>query len=148
MAAAVGMTMLGAVLNATAFTGGSILGQKLSGQGGELVQERERHDRALEKFNDDTEAYREKQQQIYDWKKKREGKEYKADRDLAATDEDIELYNIEWNSYKGEVGEQPAPASKPVLSDYYTPSEEQKKWELIYIGGGLVVGGLVVFKLF
>ena len=140
MAAAVGMTMLGAVLNATAFTGGSILGQKLSGQGGELVQERERHDRALEKFNDDTEAYRERQQQIYDWKKRREGKMFKAGRELAATDEDLRLF-------EQEMGGQPAPTRQPVLSDYYTPSEKQKKWELIYIGGGLVVGGLILVKL-
>ena len=135
MAAAVGMTMLGAVLNATAFTGGSILGQKLSGQGGELIEERERHDRALEKFNDDTEAYRERQQQIYDWKKRREGKMFKAGRELAATDEDLRLFEQEMGS------------RQPVLSDYYTPSEKQKKWEVIYIGGGLVVGGLILVKL-
>ena len=129
------MTMLGAVLNATAFTGGSILGQKLSGQGAELVKERERHDKALEKFNRDTEAYREYQQKVYDWKKKKVDKNYKAERDLSETDEDLQLYEA--------IVRHPP----PMLSSYYQPSETQKSWELMYIAGGLAAGGVLIFAL-
>ena len=135
MAAAVGITVLGAVLNATAFTGGSILGQKLSGQGAELVKERERHDRALEKFNRDTERYREYRQKVYDWQKMKKDKSYKAEADLSATDEDLQIYE--------EIVSHP----EPVLSSYYQPSEVQKKWELIYVAGGLVSGGLLLFLM-
>ena len=135
MAAAVGITVLGAVLNATAFTGGSILGQKLSGQGAELVKERERHDRALEKFNRDTEFYREYKQKVYDWQKMKKDKSYSAEADLSATDEDLQIYE--------EVVSHP----EPVLSSYYQPSEVQKKWELIYITGGLVSGGILLFLM-
>ena len=117
MAAAVGITVLGAILNATAFTGGSILGQRLSGQGAELVKERERHDKALEKFNRDTEFYREYRQKVYDWEKMKKDKSYSAAADLSATDEDLKRYE--------EV--------EPLLSSYYEPSAVQKKWEMIYL---------------
>ena len=131
MAAAVGITVLGAILNATAFTGGSILGQRLSGQGAELVKERERHDKALEKFNRDTEFYREYRQKVYDWEKMKKDKSYSAAADLSATDEDLKRYE--------EV--------EPLLSSYYEPSEVQKKWEMIYIAGGLVSGGILLFLM-
>ena len=131
MAAAVGITVLGAILNATAFTGGSILGQRLSGQGAELVKERERHDKALEKFNRDTEFYREYRQKVYDWEKMKKDKSYSAAADLSATDEDLKRYE--------EV--------EPLLSSYYEPSEVQKKWELIYVAGGLVSGGILLFLM-
>ena len=122
---------MGAILNATAFTGGSILGQRLSGQGAELVKERERHDKALEKFNRDTEFYREYRQKVYDWEKMKKDKSYSAAADLSATDEDLERYE--------EVA--------PLLSSYYEPSEVQKKWEMIYIAGGLVSGGILLFLM-
>ena len=122
---------MGAILNATAFTGGSILGQRLSGQGAELVKERERHDKALEKFNRDTEFYREYRQKVYDWEKMKKDKSYSAAADLSATDEDLERYE--------EV--------EPLLSSYYEPSEVQKKWEMIYIAGGLVSGGILLFLM-
>ena len=135
MAAAVGITVLGAILNATAFTGGSILGQRLSGQGAELVKERERHDKALEKFNRDTEFYREYRQKVYDWEKMKKDKSYSAAADLSATDEDLRVYE--------EVADHP----EPLLSSYYEPSEVQKKWEMIYIAGGLVSGGILLFLM-
>ena len=35
---------------------------------------------------------------------------------------------------------------KPVLSDFYHPSEEQKTGELLFIFGGLTLGGYLVYK--
>ena len=123
--ASLGMITLGAILNATAFTGGSILGQKLSGQGGEFLQERERHNKAQEKYAADTEKYNEKRQRIYDWKKKRSDAEFTSERDLDMTDSDLQAYSA---------------AQAPVFSNYYRPSPNQKKWELIYIAAGGVAG--------
>ena len=57
------MMAIGAVLNAAAFTGGNLLGHLMSGKDGE----QERHDRALEKYNNDMEAYREHRKKVLDW---------------------------------------------------------------------------------
>ena len=142
MAAAVGMSIFGAILNATAFTGGNVLAQTLSGQGETFEKERERHDRALEKFNRDTEKYREQRELIYDWKKKQQSKEYEAERELSITDDDLKLYS--------EVTQERSPKfstklmSEPKFNDYYSPSDEQKQWEKIYVAAGLI-GGVFLF---
>ena len=86
------MITLGAILNATAFTGGSILGQKFSSQGDKFLQEKERHNKAQEKFQADVEKYNERRQLMYDWKKKKENKEFKSERDLDMTDSDLQAY--------------------------------------------------------
>ncbi|CAC5379965.1 unnamed protein product [Mytilus coruscus] len=36
---------------------------------------------------------------------------------------------------------------KPKLSDFYTPSEDQKKREIAFVVGGMVLTGFVVWKL-
>ena len=36
---------------------------------------------------------------------------------------------------------------KPSLSDFYTPSEDQKNREIAFIVGGMVVTGFVAWKL-
>ena len=125
--AGLGMITIGAILNATAFTGGSILGQKFSGHSEEFLKERERHNQAAEKFQADVEKYNERRQQIYDWKKKSGDKEFLSERDLDITDSDLQTYAE-------------AQAPSPVFSNYYQPSSNQKKWEMMYIGGGLIIG--------
>ena len=124
------MITLGAILNATAFTGGSVLGQKFSGHGEEFLAEKERHDKAQERFQTDVERFNERRQKIYDWKKKRENDEFTGERDLDMTDSDLQTY---------EEAEAAATA-RPVFSNYFQPSHNQKKWELAYIGGGLAIG--------
>ena len=128
--AGIGMITLGAILNATAFTGGSVLGQKFSGHGEEFLAEKERHDKAQERFQTDVERFNERRQKIYDWNKQRENDEFTGQRDLDMTDNDLQAYE--------------EAAARPVFSNYFQPSHNQKKWELAYIGGGLVVGFLVV----
>ena len=129
------MITLGAILNATAFTGGSVLGQKFSGHGEEFLLERERHNQAQEKFQADVEKYNERRQKIYDWKKKREDVGFSSERDLDVTDSDLQVYE-----------EAVAQATRPVFSEYFQPSSHQKTWELVYIGGGLVLGWFLLLK--
>ena len=126
MAAGVGMITLGAILNATAFTGGSVLGQKFSGHGEEFILERERHNQAEEKFQADVEKYNQRRQKIYDWRKKRTDAGFSSERDLDVTDSDLQVYE--------------AATERPVFSNYFQPSPHQKTWELVYIGGGLALG--------
>ena len=131
MATAVGMTILGAILNATAFTGGNILGQKLSGTGDALAAERVRHDKAMEKFTKDREKWSEKRLLLADWQRQEQISDAQAGAELRDTDFAL-----------SEVAE----FEKPKFSSYYSPSPQQKKYEVIYIAGGLVLG-LVTMKI-
>ena len=131
--AGVGMITLGAILNATAFTGGSVLGQKFSGHSEEFLLERQRHNKAQEKFQADVEKYNERRQKIYDWKKKREELGFSSERDLDVTDSDLQ-------TYEEAVEATQQVYDRPVFSEYFQPSPHQKTWELVYIGGGLVLG--------
>ena len=36
---------------------------------------------------------------------------------------------------------------KPELSDFYTPSEDQKNRELVFIVGGMALTGFIAYKL-
>ena len=67
MASAVAMMVGGAILNATTFVGGSYLAKYLSGDGAkEVLYEKERHDKALEKYQRDYAAYEEKRKKFLD----------------------------------------------------------------------------------
>ena len=64
--ATIAMMLGGAVLNATAFVGGSYLAKYLSGD--KTDTERIRHDKALEKYQKDYATYQENRQKLIDWK--------------------------------------------------------------------------------
>ena len=59
--ATIAIMLGGAVLNATAFIGGNYLAKVISGSSStDLQLERERHDKAMEKYQKDYTAYQEK----------------------------------------------------------------------------------------
>ena len=67
MASAVAMMVGGAVLNETTFVGGSYLAKYLSGNDAkDVLYEKQRHDKALEKYQKDYAAYQEKRQKFLD----------------------------------------------------------------------------------
>ena len=128
MAGAIAITVAGALLNATAFIGGSALYKALSGDPGSV--ERERHDRALEKFTRDHNAWYEKQAEIANDLKARQTQERDAEQDFVATD-----YNL--NIYK---------ENEPVFTSYYEPSPQLKTWQYVYIISGLFVSSYIIKK--
>ena len=131
--ATIAMMLGGAVLNATAFVGGSYLAKYLSGDGGSAATEKIRHDKALEKYQKDYAEYQEKRQKLIDWEMKQKDEKYQASKNLSKTDEALELY---------------AEMHEPKFSDYYKPSNNQKTGEMLYVGGGMLALGYAASKFF
>ena len=128
--ATIALMIGGAVLNATAFVGGSYLAKYLSGS--DTDTERIRHDKALEKYQKDYAAYQEKRQRLLDWYNQQEREEHQANLNLSETDEAFKLYSLK----------------EPRLSDYYRPSDDQRMGEMAYVGGGMLALGYLASRLF
>ena len=137
MMATIALMIGGAVLNATAFVGGSYLAKYLSGS--QTDTERIRHDKAIEKYQKDYTAYEEKRQRLLDWYNQQEKAEHKASQNLTNTDEAFKLYSQTHPEYS---------LQEPKLSDYYRPSDDQKMGEMAYVGGGMLALGYLASKLF
>ena len=127
--ATIAMMLGGAVLNATAFVGGSYLAKYLSGD--KTDTEKIRHDKALEKYQKDYAEYQENRQKLIDWEMKKKDEKYQATKNLSKTDEALELY---------------AQMHEPKFADYYRPSKNQKMGEMLYVGGGMMALGYAASK--
>ena len=138
MASAIVMMIGGAVTNALAFTGGNYL---FSHMGSNSNEEKKRHDKAMEQL----EAAQ------ADWNKKRTerldyiNEEIKKEHHAAETFDDVDQAMKHYFYITGK--ELQALPPKPTLSDFYTPSEDQKKREIAFVVGGMVVTGFVAWKL-
>ena len=123
----------GAVLNATAFIGGNYLAKAISGSSSaDLQLERERHDKAMEKYQKDYAAYQEKRMALIDFENRRKGDENQASENISKTDEALRLYNQMGNP--------------PRFSDYYRPNSDQKTGEMVYVSGGMLALGYIASK--
>ena len=124
------MMIGGAILNATAFTGGNYLAKYLSGRNEDT--EKIRHDKAMEKYQRDYQEYQEKRQKMLDWKMKRKDEKYQASKNISATNQAFELY---------------AQMNEPKFTDYYKPSNDQKTGEMVYVGAGMMGLGYAISKV-
>ena len=123
----------GAILNATTFVGGSYLAKYLSGGSGD--EEKIRHDKALEEYQKDYEAYQEGRERLADWMDERRQAQDIASSNMESTDEALKYYNL---SHKNK---QIPGVEEPRFADYYGPSSDQKTGEMLYVGGGMLVLG-------
>ena len=121
----------GAILNATAFVGGSYLAKYFSGD--KTDTEKIRHDKALEKYQKDYATFQENRQKLIDWEVKKKDDKYQASKNISNTDEALKLYSQ---------------MHEPKFSDYYRPSENQKMGEMAYVGGGMLALGYMASKFF
>ena len=121
----------GAILNATAFVGGSYLAKYLSGD--KTDTEKIRHDKALEKYQKDYATFQENRQKLIDWKVQQKDEKYQASKNISNTDEALKLYSQ---------------MHEPKFADYYRPSENQKMGEMVYVGGGMLALGYMASKFF
>ena len=133
--ATIAMLIGGSILNATTFVGGSYLAKYLSGQNQD--NERIRHDKAIEKYQNDYASYQEKRQRLMDWYNQQQDVRHEASQNLSNTDEALKLYSRSHPDLK-----------EPQLSDYYRPSSNQKMGEMAYVGGGMLAMGYMASKLF
>ena len=125
MASALGMMVGGAIVNALAFTGGNFLFSKLNGNNADA--ERKRHDLAVEKLEKAQAAWTEKRTQRLDWINDELRKQANAVQTFQNVEEAIKEYNV-------VTGKSLPPLEKePVLSDFYTPSQNQRESEITFI---------------
>jgi len=132
--ATIALMLGGAILNATAFIGGSYLAKALSGDDTERV----RHDKALEKYQHDMGEWQKQQKLYQDWLNEQYFEKKQADENLQSTDQAFILYN---KAHPSETLQ-----DKPNFKNYYSPSEKQKQYELLYVGGGMLGTGYLVSK--
>ena len=135
--ASIAIMLVGAVLNATTFIGGSYLAKYLSG--GNTDQERVRHDKAKEKYQKDYSKYEENRQRLLDWVDANRHKDAIASQNLSKTDEALKSYNRTHPNDNLEINE-------PIFHDYYRPSNDQKIGEILYVGGGMLSLGYLASK--
>jgi len=131
MASAVVMMVAGAVLNATAFTGSMYLAKALSSKK-HTDEEKIRHDKALEKYQHDMGEFEKKRQQYQDWLTEQYENKKLADGNLQDTDYAFTLYSKTHH--------------EPQFSDYYKPSKNQKRNEMMYVGGGMLTAGFLAAR--
>ena len=139
--ASIAMMIGGAVLNAAAFTGGNYLAKFLAGDNGKAaLDEKTRHDKALEAYQSAMGKYNRVRTQLLDWiQTNREIKE-QAKQDFTNPDYAFKLYNQAHPDYRLTM------PKEPKFSDMYQLSELQKQGELLFVGGGALAAAYAAFR--
>ena len=138
--ATVAIMVGGAVLNAATFIGGNYLAKYLSGDSGQAaLDEKKRHDLALEKYQRDYAQYQKDRTQLLDWVAQQDREKNQAFHDFQDTDAALALYN---QTHRAKV----ALPQEPKFSDYYKPSPQQKNGELLFIGASTLALGYAAFR--
>ena len=138
MASAVAMMIGGAVTNALAFTGGNYLFSHL---GKDSDEERKRHDKAMEQLEAAQAKWSKERTQRLDFINEQLQKEHHAEQEFSDVDTAIKQY------YYITGKELPELEPEPTLSDFYTPSEDQKNREIAFVVGGMALTGFVAWNL-
>ena len=142
MAAAIGMMVGGAIVNALAFSGSNYLFSKIDQEdGSDAAEEQKRHDKAMEQLQTAQADWSERRTERLDWINKKLMEENQAVQYF----HDVEAAWREYIRIKGENLDPLEP--EPQLSDFYTPSSAQKDREISFVIGGMVVTGLVTYYI-
>ena len=137
MASAVVMMIGGAVVNALAFSGSNYL---FSHIGSDSDEERKRHDKAMEQLEAAQAKWNKERTQRLDFINEQLRKEHLAVQDFDDIDQAMKLYYY-------ATGKDLQLPPKPKLSNFYNPSEDQKKREIAFVVGGMALTGFVAWKL-
>ena len=136
--ASVAMLIGGALANALAFTGSSYLFHRLSKES--IDAERKRHDAAIEKLQAAQIEWAHKQQQQINFINNQLRLERKAETKFT------ELNNAMREHHEVFGHELPPLPREPVLSNFYTPTDEQHYRELGFIGMSMIgIGGVLYY---
>ena len=127
-----------ALANALAFTGSSYLFHRRSADN--IDAERKRHDAAIEKLHSAQLEWAHKRQQRIDFINNQLRLEQKAETKFT------ELYDAMREYHEVFGHDLPPLPQEPVLSDYYTPTDEQHYRELGFIALSMVgIGGVLYY---
>ena len=123
--ASIGFLIGGALVNALAFTGSNYLFGSLSRES--FDKERKRHDKAIEDLQRAQIEWAKKRQERLDCINNEIMKQHKAEKRFADVNSAVQEYFL-------VTGSQLEPLlPKPVLSDFYVPSEDHHNRELVFI---------------
>lgn len=129
--ASIVMMVAGAIVNAVAFTGGNYLFSMMDKSGAQ--EEAKRHNAAIEKLNAEQADYNIKRAKNQDWLNT------ELSRKQEATNE-IYSVNTAFDKYQKIFGQKPSlphPDLRAPELDY-TPSDQQKKYEKLFVGATTV----------
>ena len=133
--ASVAMAIAGVVLNAASFTGGNYLAKYLAGDNGKAaLDEKTRHDKALEAYHAAMAKYERERTQILDWIKTNEEIKEHAQTNFTNTYYAFKLYN------QAHPDQRLTLPKEPKFLDMYQPRE------LIFVGSGALVLGYAAFR--
>ena len=133
MAAALAMMIGGAITNALAFSGSSYL---FSHIGNNANEEKIRHDKAMEKLETAKTEWNKERIKRLDFIHEQEKKERQGAQEFDNVDRAMKEYYY--------VTKQ---APEPKLSDFYTPSEDQKNREIGFVVTGMLITGFIAWKI-
>ena len=123
--ASIGFLIGGALVNALAFTGSNYLFSSLSKES--IDKERKRHDKAIEDLQRAQIEWAKNRQERLDYINNEIAKEHKAEKRFIDLNSPMQQYFL-------VTGRQLEPLPpKPVLSDFYVPSEDHHNHELEFI---------------
>ena len=130
MAATVAMLIGGAVVNALAFSGSNYLFSRL--RDNKKDTERIRHDKAVEQLQKARDIWDKKRIERLDWLETQRRRENHAVATFRQGEESIREYDR-------------VLGPRPKLSDFYTPNQEQKDNEILFVTLGMGVVGLITY---
>ena len=132
----------GAVLNAAAFIGGNYLARALGGGDKAALDEKVRHDKALEAYQVAYAKYSRDRTKLLDWIGTNTQIKKEAKQNFTNTDYAFKLYN------QAHPDKQMIPPKEPKFSDFYQPSEQQKNGEVMFVGAGALAFSYAAFRFF
>ena len=131
----------GALFNAVAFIGGNYLARFLSGDDPKAsVEQKIRHDKALEAYQAAYAKYKKQRTKLLDWIETQHEIKEQATQNFANTDYAFKLYN------QAHQQDQVTVPQEPKFSDFYQSSEQQKQGELVFVGAGALALGYAAFR--
>lgn len=133
MASAIAMMIGGAITNALAFTGSNYL---FSHMGSNSNEEKIRHDKAIEKLETAKTKWNKERIKRLDFLHEQEKKEREGAEEFGKVDQAMKDYYYFTKKVK-----------EPKLSDFYTPSEDQKNREIGFVVAGMIVTGVIAWKV-
>ena len=139
--ASIAMMGFSAVVNAASFIGGNYLAKYLSGKA--ALDEKIRHDKALEQYQAANAKYQKDRTALLDWIATKDRMKYQAAQDFKTTDQALALHN---RYHQTQPDKQIKMLKEPQFSDFYKPSQKQQTGELVFIGGSLLAGGYLIYR--
>ena len=103
------------------------------------MDEKIRHDKALEKYQAAYEKWQKDRRELLDWVAEQDREKDKAIDDFQATDRALEFYN---QTHRAKV----TLPKEPEFSDFYKPSPQQQNGELLFIGASTLAVGYAAFR--